>query len=151
VSNEAIDTACVALRSFVHQTGALRAQALIPLGSTPPAIVSCARLGPLEIVIGERSVQLPHDVDFEVAAPDLGPLGPMPPFEVSAELGEVTGMIGGVDALRDAVLRMASAIGGGAAVVVELETTTPEVPLVLSARAGEPVLAMIGEEEFELD
>src|SRR3954463_11917638 len=113
MSNQAIDTACVALREFVHVSGALRAQALLPMGSAPPAIVSCTRLGPLEIVIGERSVQLPHDVEFEAAEPDLGALGPMPPFEVSAERGEVAGLIGGVDALRDAVLAMASAVGSG--------------------------------------
>src|SRR3954470_17408129 len=91
MSNEAIDTACVALREFVHVSGALRAQALLPMGSAPPAIVSCTRLGPLEIVIGERTVALPHDVEFEAPVPDLGPLGPMPPFEVSADRGEVTG------------------------------------------------------------
>src|SRR4051794_12698628 len=151
MSTEAIDTACVALRSFVHVSGALRAQALIPMGSAPPVIVSCTRLGPLEIVIGERSVQLPHDVEFDVAEPDLGALGPMPPFEVSAERGEVAGLIGGVDALRDAVVALAAAIGGGAAVVVEMETTAPDAPFVLSARTGEPVLALIGEEEFELE
>ena len=150
MSNEAIDVACVALREFVHVSGALRAQALIPMGSAPFAIVSCTRLGPLEIVIGERSVQLPHDVEFEAPVPDLGPLGPMPPFEVSADRGEVTGMIGGVDALRDAVLTIAETLGGGAAVVAEMETTTPDLPLVISARAGEPVLAMIGDDEFEL-
>src|SRR4051812_11764307 len=72
MSTEAIDTACVALRGFVHLSGALRAQALIPQGSAAPVIVSCTRLGPLEIVIGERSVQLPHDVDFDTPAPDLG-------------------------------------------------------------------------------
>src|SRR3954451_21515519 len=150
MSNEAIDTACVALREFVHVSGALRAQALLPMGSAPPAIVSCTRLGPLEIVIGERAVALPHDVEFEAPVPDLGPLGPMPPFEVSADRGEVTGMIGGVGALRDAVLRIGEPRGGGAAVVAEMETTTPDLPLIISARAGEPVLAMIGDDEFEV-
>src|SRR5436190_23647030 len=58
MSRQAVDTACVALRSFVHISGALRAQALIPQGSAVPVIVSCTRLGPLEIVIGERSVAL---------------------------------------------------------------------------------------------
>jgi hypothetical protein len=151
MSTEAIDTACVALRSFVHVSGALRAQALIPRGSALPAVVSCTRLGPLEIVIGERSVQLPHDVEIEAEAPDLGALGPMPPFEVSAERGEVAGMIGGLEALRDAALRMAEAIGSGTAVVVEMESTTPDVPLALSARAGEPVLVTFGDADFEMD
>jgi hypothetical protein len=151
MSTEAVDTACVALRAFVHVSGALRAQALIPQGSALPVVVSCTRLGPLEIVIGERSVQLPHDVEIDAPVPDLGPLGPMPPFDVAVERGEVAGMIGGLEALRDAVLRTAAAIGEGAAVVVEMESTTPDVPLALSGRAGEPVLVSFGEDEFELD
>lgn len=150
MSTEAIDVACVALRNFVHASGALRAQALIPLGSGEPAVVSCVRLGPLEVVIGERSVELPHDVEIEADAPDLGGLRPLPPFTVDAERGEVAGVIGGVDMLRDAVLRVAQAIGGGAVVVAELESTNPDEPLVLSARAGEPLLVTIGEESFEL-
>ena len=151
MSTEAIDTACVALRTFVHVSGALRAQALIPHRSSLPVVVSCTRLGPLEIVIGQRSVQLPHDVEIEAPVPDLGPLGPMPPFDVSVERGEVAGMIGGLEALRDAALRMADAIGNGAAVVVEMESTTPDVPLALSARTGEPVLVTFGDAEFEMD
>ena len=59
-------------------------------------------------------------------------------------------MIGGLGALGDAVLTIAAAIGPQAAVVVEMESTTPEVPLVLSARAGEPLLVTLGDESFDL-
>src|SRR4051812_42079195 len=99
MSIDAIDAACVALRSFVHRSGALRAQALIPMGSGPPAVVSCVRLGPLEIVLGERAVELPHDAEIDAPEPDLGDLRPMPPFDVDAERGEVAGMIGGLELL----------------------------------------------------
>ena len=149
MSTAAITTACAALRSFVHLSGALRAQALVP-GNEGPAVVSCVRMGPLEIAVGERSVQIPHDTELEAAAPDLGPLRPMPPFEVSPERGEVAGMIGGMDALRDAVMTVAEAIGPQAAVVVEMESTTPGMPLVVSARAGEPLLVTLGDESFDL-
>src|SRR4051794_41603640 len=108
MSTEAIDVACVALRNFVHVSGALRAQALIPLGSGEPAIVSCVRLGPLEIAIGERSVELPHDVAIEADAPDLGGLRPLPPFTVDAARGEVAGVIGGGGKLPG------GGVGGGA-------------------------------------
>lgn len=150
MSSPALDTACAALRSFVHLSGALRAQALVPQDGAAPAIVSCARLGPLEIAVGERSVQLPHDAEIEAEPPDLGALRPMPPFEVSAERGEVAGMIGGVDLLAEAVMKVAEAIGPNATVVVEMESTTPDLPLVLSARAGEPLLVTLGDESFEL-
>lgn len=148
MSSSAVDTACVALRSFVHRSGALRAQALLP--GDPPALVSCVRLGPLEVMIGERSIALPHDVELDAPAPDLGELRPLPPFEVSPERGEVAGLIGGMDLLGEAVMAIAQAIGPQAAVVVELESTTPDVPLVVSARAGEPLLVTLGDEEFEL-
>ena len=62
---------------------------------------------------------------------------------------EVAGVIGGVD--------LSPRQCGGwprrwarAAVVVELETTTPDLPLVLSARAGEPVLVTLGDDSYEL-
>lgn len=148
MSTSPIDLACVALRSFVHRSGALRAQALVP--GEVPAVVSCVRLGPLEVTIGDESVELPHDVALDAPEPDLSELRPMPPFEVSAERGEVAGMIGGVDLLADCVMTVARAIGAGAAVVVEMESTTPDVPLVLSARDGEPVLVTLGDDEFEL-
>lgn len=153
MSTGSIDTACAALRSFVHRSGALRAQALIPAGAeagAPAAVVSCVRLGPLEIAVGERTVELPHDVELEASPPDLGALRPMPPFEVSPERGEVAGMIGGMDLLGEAVMTVAEAIGPGAVVVVEMESTTPDVPLVVSARPGEPLLVTLDDESFDL-
>jgi len=153
MSSTPIDTACAALRSFVHHSGALRAQALVPASGAPPtpaAVVSCVRLGPLEIAIGERTVELPHDAELEATPPDLGALRPMPPFEVSPERGEVAGMIGGMDLLGEAVMKVAEAIGPEAAVVVEMESTTPGLPLVVSARAGEPLLVTLGDETFDV-
>lgn len=143
-----LDVAVVALRAFVHGCGALRAQALLP--GDPPALVSCTRLGPIEVLVGERAVELPHDAVVEATAPPLGDLRPLPPFEVSAERGEVAGMIGGLDLLADAVDAIAGALGAGAVVVSEHETTTPELALVLSARSGEAPLVTLGEESFEL-
>lgn len=143
-----LDTAVVALRGFVHATGALRAQALLP--GDPPALVSCTRLGPIEVLVGERAAQLPHDVELDAAAPELGDLRPLPPFEVSPERAEVVGTIGGLDLLAEAVGALARALGAGAAVVTEHETTTPGTPLVLSARVGEPLLVTLGDESFEV-
>jgi hypothetical protein len=151
MSSGDLDTACAALRSFVHLSGALRAQALVPQAEgEPPALVSCARLGPLEVALDGRTVQLPHDVALDAEPPDLGRLRPLPPFEVSAEKGEVAGTIGGLDLLGDAVLKIAKALGPEAAVVVEMESTTPDLPLVLSARAGEPLLVTLGDQSFDL-
>jgi hypothetical protein len=151
MSTPVLDLAAAALREFVHLSGALRAQALVDGGpDAPPALVSCTRLGPIEVVVGEREIELPHGYALDAAPPDLGDVRQMPPFEVSAERGEVTGTIGGLRHLGDAVTRLAAAIGGRTAAVVEFETTTPDLPLVLSARVGEPVVVTVGDETFEL-
>ncbi len=148
---ETLDVAAAALRDLVHRSGALRAQALLEAApAAAPALVSCTRLGPLEVVVGERTVMLSHDAELAAAPPDLGELRPLPPFEVDVERAEVTGVIGGVDLVAAAALRLAEALGGRTAVVVELETTTPDVPVVLSARTGEPVLVTLAEQSFEL-
>jgi hypothetical protein len=147
----ALDLAAAALREFVHRTAALRAQALVAQGEgTIPALVSCTRLGPLEIVVGDHAVELAHDAELAAEPPDLGDLRPLPPFEVDAERAEVAGVIGGLDRLAEAVLRVAEALGPDAAVVVELETTTPGIALVLSGRVGESLLVTLGEDSYEL-
>jgi len=151
MSTIALDTACVALRTFVHRSGALRAQAVLPRdGEEPPAVVSCVRLGPLEIAVADRTVHLPHDVVLAGPEPDLGELRPLPPFEVSAERAEVAGMIGGLGLLTGALLKVVEALGPRAVVVVEMESMTPDTPLVLSARMGEPLLVTLGDESFDL-
>jgi hypothetical protein len=151
MSSDAIDRAVAAVRSFVHLSGALRTQALVEVergGS--PALVSCTRLGPIEVVLDGQEVAMPHDVVVRAAAPDLGDLRPLPPFEVDPAAGEVAGVIGGLDLLAEAMRRLAAAVGGPGAVVAEMETTTPDQPLVLSARLGEPVLVTLGEDSYEL-
>jgi hypothetical protein len=149
MSSSALDTAVVALRSFVHRCGALRAQAVVPGPSGTVGVVSCTRLGPIEVTLGGRTVELAHDVALDADEPDLRDLRALPPFAVSEERGEVTGMIGGVDMVADALFAIARALGPGAAVVAELDTTTPGLPLVLSARDGERLLVTLGEESFE--
>src|SRR3954452_25567472 len=148
MSSPTVDTAVVALRSFVHLSGALRAQAIVP-GEPDPALVSCTRLGPIEGIAGGQAVTLPHDIELDTAAPDLGDLRPLPPFDISTERGEVAGMIGGIYMLRDAARAVGAALGPEAGVGARLETTTPDEPLVVSARGAE-LLVTLGDESFEL-
>jgi hypothetical protein len=139
--------AASALRHFLHLSGALRAHALVD--AEPVGVVTVGRLEAIEIVIGEEEAILPHVADLP-APPDLGDVRQLAPFDVDPEKGEVTGTLGGLQHLGEAVTRLAVAIGGRSVAVVELETTTPDLPLVLSTRVGEPVLVTIGDAEFEL-
>src|SRR3954451_1504740 len=146
-----LDIAAAGLRELVHRSAALRAQALVePAPGRAPAVVSCTRLGPLEVVVGDQAVELAHDAPLDATPPDLGELRPLPPFEVDAERAEVAGVIGGLDLVAAAVRRLAEALGPRAAVVVELETTSPAAPLFRSARAGEPLLVTLGDDSYEL-
>lgn len=146
-----LDLAAAALREFVHRSGALRVQALVDAGTGgPPALVVCSRMGPIVVVVGDRELELAHDAELDADAPDLGDVRQMPPFEVDVDRGEVAGTIGGLQHLAAAVSRLAAAIGGRTVAVAEFETTSPEVPLALSARSGEAVVVTLGDQTYEL-
>jgi hypothetical protein len=50
------------------------------------------------------------------------------------------------------VRALAAALGGRNVALVQFETSDPEVPLSITARAeaGEPLVVSLGEEEFEM-
>lgn len=144
-----VEAVAVLLREFIHRSGALRAVAVVDaLGG---AIVDCARLSPIEVTIGDTTEELPHDV---VAGGDALPVPAVrqfPPFEVDPESGEIAGALGGVEHLAAAVREVAGTLGGRSVALAQFETTTPGVPLSISARPGEPMVVAIGEDEYEMD
>jgi hypothetical protein len=150
----ALDGVVVLLREFLHRSGAVRAVALLrdpdaPDG--PPAIVDCGRLDLIEVQRGGRSVHLPHGIEL-----DAGPIGPVPdvrqlaPFEVDAAVGTVASPIGGMDHHVAAARDLAAALGDGAVALVTFETSDADAPLSITARAGEPVVITLGDDEYEL-
>lgn len=146
-----LDPTVVLLREFLHRSGALRAVALLePRDGEDAALVDCGRLAPVEVTIGDRTVHLPHAVDLDVEPPALPEIRHLPPLEVDVASGAVTGTIGGVQLLVQAVQELAGMLGGRSVAMVQFETTTPELPFTVSARAGEPVVLAIGDEQFEL-
>jgi hypothetical protein len=143
-----LDPVVATLRDVLHRSGALRVVAVVDRAE--PAIIDVGRLLPVEVQVGERLVHLPHAMDLD-AEPIVEPaLRQLPPFEVDATTGEVIGTIGGLDHLADAMRELSRALGGRSVAMAQYATTTPDVPLSVTARGDEPVVVAIGEEEFEL-
>ena len=144
-----LDEIVETLRDVLHRTGALRLIAAVD--QDPPVIIDAGRLTPIEVRTDEWTVHLPHaiELDAHTLCPDIH-LAQLPPFEADPENGEVIGTLGGLDMLADAVSELARTFGGESVVVCQYQTMTPEQPLAVTARTGEPVLVTIGEAEFEL-
>jgi hypothetical protein len=137
-------------RELLHGCGALRVS--IALDATPPAVIECARLGPVLVhEEGAEPVTLPHDAGADAALPDLPLMRQLPPFEVDPETGAVAGVPGGLELLGRAVREIAALLPGASVVAADFETTDPAQPLGLAGRPGEPVLVLVGEHELELD
>ncbi|MEY2515826.1 MAG: hypothetical protein QOJ89_3184 [bacterium] len=136
-------------RELLHGTGALLVS--VALDRAQPAIVECARLRGVIVreTDGERA--LPHDAGAGAALPPLPAMHLLPPFEVDAETGTVAGVLGGLEMLARVTREIAGLLPGTSVVAAQYETTDPGAPLGLAGRRGEPVVALLGEHEFEVD
>jgi len=144
-----LDPVVETLRVFLHDSGALRAVAVVD-SQTNPAIVDVARLAPVEVTTPAGVVHLPHAIELdaqELARPRVHQL---PPFDVDAEQGTVIGTMGGVDMVSDALKVLAAAFGGESVAMAQFPTSTGELQLTISVRVGEPVIVAIGDDQFEL-
>lgn len=141
---------------LVHEVAVVNARVLLPESPEGAAsIVSLEPHGPLLIERSEGTVEvphgeLPHGAEPDVLMPVTPELGPYPPFEIDPASGTVTGMIGALGGLADALTRLSAAMGDGAVVACELRTTVPDRPLGVVARAGEPVVALLGDDAYEI-
>lgn len=147
----ALDPTVLLLREFLHRSGALRTVAVVAL-EDDTAVVDVARLQPVEVTIGERTVQLPHALELDAAALLVPEVKQLPPFEVDPATGEVSSPLGGLEHYALAVRDLAGILGAENVALVTWETTDPEVPLSITARASEDgLLVLLGEEEFETE
>jgi hypothetical protein len=146
-----LDPVVVALRHFLHVANAVEVQAVVDRGEDPPALVTCGRLEPITVTREGETVHLPHGVELAPDPPDdLPAVPPLPPLEVDPEAGTVTGPLGGVEAAARAVGALADRLGGRSVAVAFYPTTSPDLPLGIAARTGEPTVLTIGEQQFHL-
>ena len=130
------------LLAFVRASGALRAAAMVEEGTIDALAdgsVALERAGspiaePLEP--GE-----PAELGVEVRE--------QPPFRVAEATGEVSAPFGALEQIADGVEALAHVIGGRSVVLVEFPTDD-ETPFAISAREGEGIVVVIGEDSYRL-
>jgi hypothetical protein len=138
-------------RELLHRAGALRVGLLLDRGDDrPPAMVECARLGAINVVEDGTAGELPHGVELAVPPPPLPDVRQIPGIQVDAAAGTVAAPMGGVEMLARAMREVAALLGGRSIAAADFETIDPETPLGLAARPGEPLIALVGDAEFEL-
>jgi hypothetical protein len=150
----ALDAVVVALREFLHRSGAMRAVAVVDREpGEGPAVIDCARLMPIEVDYGDRVVHLPHAIELDAEPPTLPDVRQLAPFEVDTAKAEIAAPLGGVAHLAEAVRDLAAALGGRNVAMAQFATNDPEAPLAITARAdgSEPIVLALGEEEFPME
>jgi len=135
------------LGAFLGACGGERASALVDRGAQqPPILVEAGATGVAELTEGEQTRPL-------VAAAEplaLPHVHAFPPLQVDAVQAEITAPMGAVAHLARAVRELARQLGGRSVLTVEWQTTDPDAPLVIAARGDEPLLLVIGEEDFAM-
>lgn len=122
------------------------------LDGAAPAIVECERLRAIVVHDPDGSArELPHDAAAAVALPELPFMRQLPAFEVDPADGRVAGVLGGLEMLGRAVRDIAALLPGQSVVAADYATSDPAVPLGIAGRAGEPLVILIGELEYELE
>ncbi|MDX6672769.1 MAG: hypothetical protein QOH11_187 [Solirubrobacteraceae bacterium] len=144
-----LDAVAATLRDFVGRAGAMRAVALLDRGEgAAPVVVDCDGAGGVEVEEGGEVREL---AAVSGAVPlALVHVHALPAMDVDPDGGEVTGTIGGLQHLADAVGELAALLGGRSVATVQFQTSDPDAPLAVSARAGEPPVFALGDETFAL-
>ncbi|MBJ7472064.1 MAG: hypothetical protein JHD16_12215 [Solirubrobacteraceae bacterium] len=151
-----VQQAMATVLRLVHEVAVLRARVLLPESDDgPTTVVSLEPHGPLLVERPQGTVEIPHEelphgAEPDVAMPATPELGPYPAFEIDPATGTVTGMIGALGGLGVALTRLSAAMGEDVVVGCELRTTDPTSPLGVVARAGEPVVALLGDDAYEI-
>jgi hypothetical protein len=140
------DAVAATLAAFLAGSGARSAVAVVDTGDAEPVLVECdATDGGWVTEEGEEPrpampalpLPLPHLHTFEL-------------IEVDASRAEVTAPMGAIAHLAGATLELAQTIGGRSVLTAEFATTDPVAPLTIAARPGDPILLVIGEEQFAM-
>lgn len=85
---------------------------------------------------------------YEIEAPPDAPPGPA--LHADDATGEVSAQFGVLEDIAAAVLRLAEALGGRSVATATWATDSEVLPLSIAARAGEPLVLVLGERQFDM-
>ena len=144
-----LDPHVVAVRELLHHASAVEVQAVVDRGTDrSPALITCARMRPIEILADDRTMHVPHAAELDPPPPPLPAVPPLPPMEVDPSEGTVSAPLGAVNALAEAVSALAAALGGRSVALAFFQTDDDETPLGIAAPQGQPPVLTLGEEQF---
>jgi hypothetical protein len=130
------------LLAYVRASGAVRASALVEAGTIDvDGDGSAALERPGSPIAEPLDPGSPAQLGVEIST--------LPPFRVDGETGEVAAPFGALEQVAEAVQALARVVGAPAVVLVEYPTDD-ETPFALSAREGEGVVVVIGEDSYRL-
>jgi len=131
------------LCAHVGASGALASSALTEVG-----VVTATSEGELTLEVADGAARL------DAAGAEPYPLGlelrRLPPFEADEVHGEVSGAIGALEHAAEGSLALAVALGGRRVAFVQFPTLDDQTPFAISARMGEPLVLVIGGEQYEM-
>jgi hypothetical protein len=146
---EQLDTAAATIEAYAEQAAPARVVVLLDTGEQgPPPMVEWTPQG---IVVTEGDVLSALDTTGAGALPlpDLRAV-PASAIFVDVDAAQIAAPLGGMRLLVEGVQALAVAMGGRSVAAVDFPTADPEVELTLAARQGEPVIAAVGEVQFQL-
>ena len=147
------DVAMATVRRFAEGSGAVRVVVVLDEGgSAAPTTLDCRPGEPMELLRGDELFIVPHEVTAGVEPLAMLSRVSAPPAEallVDVAEGSVTAPMGALEALAGGVMELARALGGRSVATADFAIAEGG-PLTIAARAGEPILLAVGEEQFAM-
>jgi hypothetical protein len=103
----------------------------------------------LHLLDGDRQEEVGPVIAVPHELPELREI-PASAIHVDPAQGQISAPVGAVAHLVEGVRALAAAAGGRSVAAVDFATADADVTLSLAAREGEPVIAAVGDDQFEL-
>ena len=133
------DPVASAVAEFLVRVGATRVAVLVDRDDEPAALIEALDDG---TVAGEAGEDIP--------APPVPEMRAIPPLTVTPTSEGIDLPLVQLAYLAGHVRDFAAALGGRSVATAEFASSDSERPLVIAARAGEPLVVAVGEEMYPL-